>query len=87
MIDYVGDVGEFVEIGGCGDLIGYCCCCCEEDELLIVDGPVFTDVEESDGNGEQCGDLDDDGGCERIAVDGGFHGGWIMGRKKKMKKN
>jgi hypothetical protein len=55
--------------------------------LLIVDGPVFTDVEESDGNGEQCGDLDDDGGCERIAVDGGFHGGWIMGRKKKMKKN
>jgi hypothetical protein len=51
VIDYGGDVGEFVEIRGCGDLIGYCCCC-EEDELLIVDGPVFTDVEESDGDGE-----------------------------------
>ncbi|GAU42446.1 hypothetical protein TSUD_247880 [Trifolium subterraneum] len=85
MIDYIGDVGEFVEIRGCGDLIGYCCCG-EEDELLVVDGPVFSDVEESDGDGEERHDFDDDGGCERIAIDEGYHGGWIKGMKKMKKK-
>ncbi|MCI54830.1 hypothetical protein A2U01_0076080, partial [Trifolium medium] len=73
------------EIGGCCDLIGYCCGG-EEDELLIVDGPVFTEAEENDGDGEECGDLDYNGCCERIAVDGGYHGGWIMKKKKKKKK-
>lgn len=74
-VDYGGDVEEFVEIGGNGDLIG-CCCGGEENELLLrAIGQVFTEVEESDGDGEERGGFD-----EWIGGGGWFHGG-SMGSK------
>lgn len=42
---------------------------CEEDELLISIGPVFTEVEESDGNEEESNDFESVGCFEKIDID------------------